>query len=230
MTDLSGRRVIVVGAGGALGAAVAAAAVAAGADVVGLDRGEPPVDHRLAGVRYAAVDVLDDTAVDGAFTDAFDGAPPWAVLNVVGGFAGRRPLADFDPVELAAQIELNLTTAALITKHALRRMQPAGAGRIVHTASRVAWQHEGSGFAYSVSKVGVVHLVQMAATETRGSGVTINAVVPSVLDTPANRAAFPNADYARWPKVEEVAEVYLFLASAEAKLISGASIPVYGLT
>lgn len=230
MTELSERRVIVVGAGGALGAGVASAAVTAGADVVGLDRGVPPADHQLAGVRYAAVDVLDDAAVGDAFTNAFDGTAPWAVLNVVGGFAGRRPLADFDPVELAAQIELNLTTAALITKHALRRMQPVGEGRIVHTASRVAWQHEGSGFAYSVSKVGVVHLVQMAATETRGTAITVNAVVPSVLDTPANRSAFPNADYATWPKVGEVAEVYLFLASPAAKLISGATIPVYGLT
>lgn len=230
MTRLAGRPVLVVGAGGALGAGVAAAAVTAGADVVGLDRGVPPADYQQPGVRYHAVDVLDDDAVGTAFASAFDGAAPWAVLNVVGGFAGRRPLADFYPVELAAQIELNLTTAALITKHALRQMQPTGAGRIVHTASRVAVEHAGSGFAYSVSKLGVVHLVQMAAAETRGTGITVNAVVPSVLDTPANRAAFPNADYTTWPQVGDVAEVYVYLASPAAKLISGAAIPVYGLT
>lgn len=230
MTALDSRAVIVVGAGGALGAGVAAAAVAAGADVVGLDRDVPRADRQQPGVRYLAVDVLDDDGVGAAFSSAFDGAAPWAVLNVVGGFAGRRPLADFDAAELAAQIELNLTTAALITKHALRLMQPAGAGRIVHTASRVAWQHESAGFAYSVSKLGVVHLVQMAAAETRGTGITVNAVVPSVLDTPANRAAFPNADHGSWPKVDEVAEVYLFLAAPAAALISGAAIPVYGRT
>jgi NAD(P)-dependent dehydrogenase (short-subunit alcohol dehydrogenase family) len=107
-------------------------------------------------------------------------------------------------------------------------MQPPGEGRIVHTASRAAVHPEGSGFAYSVSKLGVLHLVRMAADETHGSGITVNAVVPSIMNTPANRAAMPNSAHERWPTVEDVAAAFVFLAAPEAHLVSGAQLPVYG--
>jgi NAD(P)-dependent dehydrogenase (short-subunit alcohol dehydrogenase family) len=113
-----------------------------------------------------------------------------------------------------------------VTKHALRRMSTAGQGRIVHTASRAAVVTRGSDFAYSVSKLGVMHLVSMAAGETRGTGITVNCVVPSIIDTPANRSAMPDADHDSWPKIPDVAQAYLFLASPAAKLISGAAVPV----
>src|SRR5215831_14786167 len=131
MEDASfgGRAVLVFGAAGALGAGVAEAFAAAGASVTGVDRTEPGGDRRLAGVRYQAANVLDD----GALGRLFDSAPaPWAVLNTL--------------AELAGQLELNLVTAALITKHALRVMKPAGEGRIVHTASRAGVVSRGSGF------------------------------------------------------------------------------------
>ncbi len=96
-----------------------------GAEVTGVDRAEPPAARRLDGVRYAAADVLDDASL-GALFDA--AAPLWAVVNTVGGFAGHRPLAELDPAELTGQLSLNLVSAALITKHALRVMQPVGAG------------------------------------------------------------------------------------------------------
>lgn len=225
MTDFIGRRVVVVGAGGALGAALANAFVAAGAAVTGLGRAVPQAGQRADGVTHHAVDVLDDTDVGRYFDSA---APPWAVVNAVGGYAGHRPLAALDPAELIAQLSLNLTSAALITKHALRRMTETGEGRVVHTASRAALVTEGAGFAYSVSKLGVLHLVQMAAAETHGTGITVNAVVPSIMDTAANRAAMPDADPERWPRLDDVAAVYLFLASPAARLVSGAAIPVYG--
>jgi NAD(P)-dependent dehydrogenase (short-subunit alcohol dehydrogenase family) len=167
--------------------------------------------------------VLDDDSL-GAL---FDSVPvPWAVINTVGGFAPRRQLADLDAGELRQQVELNLVTAALITKHALRVLQPAGAGRIVHTASRAGLVTAGQGFAYSVSKVGVLHLISMAADEVRGSGITVNCVVPSIIDTPANRAAIPDADHEAWPKVHDIARSYLYLASPAASLVNGAAIPV----
>src|SRR6185437_12179046 len=164
--SLAGRPVLVFGAAGALGGGVAEAFRAAGAEVTGVDRAEPSAQRRLDGVRYAAADVLDDAAL-GALFDA--GPPPWAVVNTVGGFAGHRPLAELDPDELSRQLSLNLVSAALVTKHALRVMQPVGAGRIVHTASRAGVVSKGSGFAYSVSKLGVLHLVTMAAEEVRGT-------------------------------------------------------------
>jgi NAD(P)-dependent dehydrogenase (short-subunit alcohol dehydrogenase family) len=221
--DFAGRSVLVFGAAGALGAGVAAAFAQAGASVTGVDRMQPQDDRRLAGVGYEAADVTDDTEVAAVF-DA--GAAPWAVVNTVGGFAPQRPLAELDPAELTGQLELNLVTAALITKHALRGMQAAGAGRVVHTASRAGVVTKGSGFAYSVSKLGVLHLVSMAADEVRGTGVTVNCVVPSIIDTPANRAAIPNADYDAWPKIPDIARTYLYLAAPSSGLVNGATLPV----
>jgi NAD(P)-dependent dehydrogenase (short-subunit alcohol dehydrogenase family) len=219
----AGRTVMVLGAAGALGAGLAAAFAAEGAALIGVDRAVPAGDRRLAGARYHAVDVLDDGALAALFDD---GPPPWAVVNTVGGFAPYSPLTDLDPAVLTGQLELNLMTAALITKHALRRMKPTGQGRLVHTASRAATVARGQGFAYSVSKLGVLHLVAMAADEVRGTGITVNCVVPSIIDTPANRGAMPDADHASWPKIPDIAQAYLFLASPGAHLVSGAAIPV----
>jgi NAD(P)-dependent dehydrogenase (short-subunit alcohol dehydrogenase family) len=221
--SLAGRPVLVFGGTGALGAGVAAAFAAAGASVTVVDKAEPGGDRRLVGVQYQAADVLDD----GMVRAVFDAGPvPWAVLNTVGGFAPQRPLADLDLAELTGQVELNLVTAALITKHALRVMRPAGAGRVVHTASRAGVVSKGSGFAYSVSKLGVLHLVSMAADEVRGTGVTVNCVVPSIIDTPANRAAVPDADHDAWPKIPDIARTYVFLAAPSSGLVNGAALPV----
>ena len=220
---LDGRSVLVFGASGALGSGVAAAFAAAGADVTGTDIVVPDGGAAVDSVSYAAADVSDDDEL----RVLFDRRPaPWAVINTVGGFAPRRPLAELDAAELSRQLELNLVTAALITKHALRVMQPRGQGRIVHTASRAAVATEGSGFAYSISKLGVLHLVSMAAREVRGTGITVNCVVPSIIDTPANRAAMPDADHDSWPKVPDIALSYLYLASPATSLVNGAALPV----
>jgi NAD(P)-dependent dehydrogenase (short-subunit alcohol dehydrogenase family) len=221
--SLAGRPVLVFGASGALGGGIAAAFTAAGAVVTGADRAEPPEDRRHFGVRYVAVSAGDDGAV-GSLLDSGD--PPWAVINTVGGYAPARPLTDLDEQELAGQLQLNLVTAALITKHALRVMRHAGEGRIVHTASQAGQRTAGVGFAYSVSKLGVLHLVSMAAHEVRGTGITVNCVVPSIIDTPANRAAIPDADHASWPKVPMIAQTYLYLARPESGLVNGAAVPV----
>ena len=217
-----GRVVLVFGASGALGSGVAAAFAAAGAAVTGADK-FPPAGSSPGTIGRETVDVLDDAALRALF----DAHPaPWAVVNTIGGFAPRRPLAELDSAELTGQLELNLVTAALITKHALRVMRSSGEGRIVHTASRAGTVSAGSGFAYSVSKLGVLRLVSMAADEVRGTGITVNCVVPSIIDTPANRAAMPKANHDAWPKVAQVARSYLYLASPAAGLVNGAAMPV----
>jgi NAD(P)-dependent dehydrogenase (short-subunit alcohol dehydrogenase family) len=219
----SGRHVLIFGASGALGMGIATAFAAAGATVTGVDRSVPAPEHQLSGVTHHAANVLADDAV----SDLFDAVPPpWAVINAVGGYAPKRPLADLDAAELRGQLELNLVSAALITKHALRAMRGAAKGRIVHTASRAALVTAGNGFSYSISKLGVLHLVAMAVDEVRGTGITVNCVVPSIIDTPANRAALPAADHDAWPKVPDIARTYLFLASPGAGLMNGAAIPV----
>jgi len=222
-TGYAGRNVLVFEAAGALGGGLAAAFAAAGASVTGADRHPPKAGRRLDGVRYHEVDVLDDDSLG----DLFRGEPvPWAVVNTIGGYAPYTRLEALDHGELTAQLSLNLVSAALVTKHALAALRRAGEGRVVHTASRAARVTRGQGFAYSVSKLGVLHLVAMAADETRGTGITVNCVVPSIIDTPANRAAMPDADHGSWPKVADIARAYLFLASPQAHLVSGAAIPV----
>ncbi len=223
-TRFAGRTVLVFGAAGALGAGLASAFAAAGASVTGVDLAPPAGARRLDGVSYHAVSVLDDAALGALFDEA---PAPWAVINTVGGFAPRAPLTELDAGALTGQLELNLVSAALVTKHALRVMKTTGEGRIVHTASRAAVLTRGAGFAYSVSKLGVMHLVSMAADEVRGTGITVNCVVPSIIDTPANRATMPDANHASWPKISDVAQAYLFLASPAAHLVSGAAIPVW---
>lgn len=221
MSEYDGRTVVVTGASGALGAGLATAFNQAGARVIGLDRAAPsePVD----GVRYESGDLTDDGQVGSLFGAI---GAPWAIVNAVGGFAPHSPLASLDLDELTHQLSLNLQTAAVITKHALRIMQPAGLGRIVHTASQAATSPTGAGFSYSVSKLGVLHLVRMASAEVAKTGLTVNAVAPSIIDTPANRAAMPNADHDSWPKIPDIARAYLFLASPGAGRVNGATVPV----
>jgi len=213
----------VTGASGALGAGLATAFAAAGADVVGVDRAAPDARAVVDGVRYESVDLTHDAGVASFFDDI---GAPWAVVNTVGGFAPHSSLAELDPDELARQLALNLTTAALVTKHALRVMVPVGEGRIVLTSSRAATITKGNGFSYSVSKLGVLHLARMAAEEVAGTGITVNTVVPSIIDTPANRASMPSSDHDKWPKIPDIARTYVFLASPDSKLVSGAALPV----
>ena len=220
---LSRRDVVVFGAAGALGSGVAAAFADVGALVVGADRAMPAAEHRLSGVSYETVDVLDDAAVAALFESR---PAPWAGINTIGGFAPRRPLPELDPAELNAQLQLNLVSAAIITKNALQVMLPVGEGRLVHTASHAGEVSAGAGFAYSVSKLGVLRLVEMAASEVHGTEITVNCVVPKIIDTPANRAAMPKADHASWPKVHEIARSYIYLASPDSHLVNGAAIPV----
>ena len=214
MSQFEKRTVVVTGAGGALGAGVALAFADAGADVIAVDRRAPD----LPGTSSLAADLTDPDAVRALF-DGID--IPWAVIHTVGGFAPHRSLTDLDAAELHLQITLNLTTSALVTANALRVMSKAKAGRIVLTGSRAATHTAGNGFAYSVSKAAVLHLARMAAQETAGTGITVNCVAPSIIDTPANRKAMPGADYDAWPKVPELAGHYLFLADPAHNSMSG---------
>jgi NAD(P)-dependent dehydrogenase (short-subunit alcohol dehydrogenase family) len=178
------------------------------------------------GVEYVAVDVLDEAAVSAAFAAVSPG--PSAVVNLIGGYPPPQALADLDIAVLRQQLELNMVSAAIVTKYAMPVLATAGGGSIVHTSSRAATQTGENGFAYSVSKLGVVRLVEAAAAEGRAHGVRVNCIMPSIIDTPANRAAMPGAHHDRWPKPAELAAVVSFLVSDAAALISGAAIPVYG--
>ena len=209
---LAGRRIIVLGARGGLGRSVVERLQADGASVTAADSRPPADAERHEDVDHITVDALDEASVAAAFATS---PPP-------------QSLPGLDIATLRQQLELNLVTAAIVTKHALPVLAGQGGGTIVHVSSRVAVQKGENGFAYSVSKLGVVRLVEAAAAEGRELGVRVNCIMPSIIDTPANRAALPDAEHEQWPKPSELAAVLAFLVSDDAVLISGAAIPVYG--
>ena len=219
------RTVIVLGATGGLGRAVTERFRDDGASVLAFDARIPAAEQRQDRVEYVAVDALDETSVSAAFAAVPQVA---AVVNLIGGYAPPQALSMLDIGVLRRQFELNLVSAAIVTKYAIPMLAARGGGAIVHVSSRVAVEKWENGFSYSVSKLGVVRLVEAAAVEGREDGVRVNCIMPSIIDTPANRAALPDAAYDRWPKPSELAAVLAFLISDEAVLISGAAIPVYG--
>jgi len=223
---LSGRRIVVLGGTGSLGHAVTARFTGDGASVLAADARPPREEQRQQGVDYATVDALDEDSVAAAFAAT---PPPHAVVNLIGGYTPPQPLSGLDVTVLRQQLELNLVTAAIVTKHAMPTLAARDGGALVHVSSRVAVQSGENGFAYSVSKLGVVRLVEAAAAEGREQGVRVNCIMPSIIDTPANREAMPGARHHRWPKPAQLAAVLAFLVSDDAILISGAAIPVYGL-
>ena len=225
---LSGRTIIVLGATGGLGRAVIERLRSDGAAVLAAGTRVPADADRQDQVEYVAVDALDEASVSAAFA-AVPAAPPVAgVVNLIGGYTPPQALSSLDVGVLRQQLELNLVTAAIVTKHALPVLAARDGGALVHVSSRVAVEKGENGFAYSVSKLGVVRLVEAAAEEGRPQGVRVNCILPSIIDTPANRAAMPAAKHHRWPKPTQLAAVLAFLVSDDAILISGAAIPVYG--
>jgi NAD(P)-dependent dehydrogenase (short-subunit alcohol dehydrogenase family) len=223
---LSGRTIIVLGASGGLGRGVTERLRADGASVRAADIKIPAAADRQDHVSYIAVDALDESRVSAAFA----AAPAAGVVNLIGAYTPPQALSSLDIGVLRQQFEVNLVTAAIITKYAMPMLAARGGGPIVHVSSRFAVQEGADGFAQSVSKLGVLRLVEAAAAEGRGDGVRVNCIMPSIIDTPAERAAVPGAAYDQWPKPSEVAAVLAFLVSDEAILISGAAVPVYGRT
>jgi NAD(P)-dependent dehydrogenase (short-subunit alcohol dehydrogenase family) len=223
--ELEGRNVVITGGDGALGHAVVQAFLSAGA-VCHLPILGPVVTPPTPGVQVTGNINLTN---EGAVSAFFAGLPPlWASVHLAGGFQAR-PITETSRADLDRQLELNLVTAFLCCREAVRAMRASGAGRIVNVAARVVEAPVGGSIAYSVSKAGVAALTRSLAIEARGDGILVNAVLPSIIDTPANRAAMPKADTGRWPKPEELAAAILWLASPENRLTSGALVPVYGL-
>lgn len=229
--NFADQHVMVTGGTGALGGAVVGLLLEAGAHCTVPYRHRAEADHfahrgrdRLTLIE--AGDLADEAAVAALYA----GRRPWASIHIAGGFAAGR-VADTDKAALMAQLDGNLVSCFLCCRAAVRAMQTAGGGgRIVNVAARPALEPRGgSGMAaYTIAKSGVAALTVALAEEVAGDGILVNAVAPSIMDTPANRAAMPKADFASWPKVEDVAATILFLASADNRVTRGAIVPVYG--
>src|SRR5580704_4368848 len=155
--------------------------------------------------------------------------PLWASVHLAGGYAGG-PFVDTTLEGFRRQLDMNVTTAFLCCREAVRSMRRGGGGRIVNVCSKAALVPSGGAVAYAVAKAGVAALTRSLAEEVKSENIFVNAVAPSIIDTIANRAAMPKADTSRWPKPSEIAKTILWLASPENGLTTGAVVPVYGST
>jgi NAD(P)-dependent dehydrogenase (short-subunit alcohol dehydrogenase family) len=228
--DFSDRHVVVTGGTGALGSAVAGALVKAGA-ICHVPYVEAAEAERFTLRGHAQVKLVpvSDLADEASVMRLFGGVPSlWASIHVAGGFA-MKPVAETTRADLMQQVEMNFVTTFLCCRAAINTMSGAG-GRIVNVAARPAleWRTGAGMAAYTASKAAVAALTVALAEEVAKSGILVNAVAPSILDTRVNREAMPKADHALWPKVEEVAATILFLASPDNKVTRGAIVPVYG--
>jgi NAD(P)-dependent dehydrogenase (short-subunit alcohol dehydrogenase family) len=149
-------------------------------------------------------------------------------VNTVGGYAGGIPLWTLETSVLEQMLSLNLHSGFHLSRAVLPAMLKQAHGSIVNVGAKAAFDHGAGASAYAASKAAAVAMMDSLAADVKGSGVRVNSILPSIIDTAANRQAMPNSNFATWPKPEDIAQVILFLCSDAAKVIHGASIPVYG--
>jgi NAD(P)-dependent dehydrogenase (short-subunit alcohol dehydrogenase family) len=233
--DFAGRHVIVTGGSGALGSAVVVRLLALGATcTIPYVHDSEAQRVPFRGNSKAKLIKVSDLADEGEVAKVYGGAGLWASIQIAGGFAPGK-VADTDKAALMAQIDGNLVSCFLCCRAAVKAMLAGGqgantGGRIVNVTARPALEpRSGAGMtAYTVAKSGIAALTVALAEETAKDGILVNAVAPSIMDTAANRAAMPKANFDAWPKVDEVAATILFLASPDNKVTRGAIVPVYG--
>jgi NAD(P)-dependent dehydrogenase (short-subunit alcohol dehydrogenase family) len=226
------RHVVVTGATGALGSAVLDALLQEGATCHIPYRSNQVIEHspHRGNPRVSFV-AVGDLADEAAVARYYEGLPAlWASIHIAGGFASA-PIADSDKALLMGQLDTNLVSAYLCCRSAAMALRRLGTGgRLVNVAARQALEPRlGSGsVAYTIAKAGVAALTTALGAELAKDDILVNAVAPSIMDTPDNRKAMPNADFAAWPKVADVAATILFLASPANTVTRGAVVPVYG--
>lgn len=224
---MNGKVVVVTGASGALGKVVVELALARGARVAGVDYAPSQIAATADRIELGDVDLSDagqaNKAID-AVASHFGRLD--ALINIAGGFAFEA-VAEGDPRTWQHMYALNVLTALNATRSAIPHLAVAGSARIVNIGAIGALQAGAGMGAYAASKAGVHRLTEALAAEWKGK-ITVNAVLPSTIDTPANRASMPKADFAKWVTPEELANVILFLASDAASAVTGALIPVSG--
>lgn len=225
---LEGKCIAITGAFGTLGAAVTRAALAAGAQVAAIDRANAPAEVLGTAHLFGGVDLGDAqaarTTLDAA-AQALGGLD--GLVNIAGAFRWQT-LADGDLDTWDLLYRINLRTAAAASKAALVHLRRRGGGRIINIGAAGAVKAAAGMGAYAASKSGVARLTEALAEELKDDRITVNAVLPSIIDTPPNRAEMPKADFDRWVKPEQLADVIVFLLSDQAAPITGALLPVVG--
>jgi NAD(P)-dependent dehydrogenase (short-subunit alcohol dehydrogenase family) len=232
----SDKVVLVAGGTGGLGRAVSLAFLEEDAAVLvtyreqkEFDALESEADAKGLSIAGHPVDVTDEMAVR-QFVDRIVSTRGRldALVNTVGGYVGGVNLWDQETKIFDQMLALNLRSGYALARAVIPTMLNQKHGAIVNVAAKAALDHGAGASAYAASKAAAVALMDSLAAEVKGTGVRVNSILPSVIDTEPNRKAMPNADFAKWPKPEEIARVILFLCSDDARVVHGAAVPVYG--
>jgi len=234
--NFSGKIVLVAGGTGGLGNAVSLAFLEEDAKVVVTYRKEEEfaalklaVGAKAGALEGAVVDVTDERAASefvGGVLSRHGKVD--ALVNTVGGYAGGVKLWELETKVFDAMLSLNLRSGYALARAVLPAMLKQKNGSIVNVAAKAAFDHGAGAAAYAASKAAAVAMMDSLAADVKGTGVRVNSILPSIIDTAVNRKAMPNADYSLWPKPEEIAQVILFLCSDNAAVVHGAAVPVYG--
>jgi NAD(P)-dependent dehydrogenase (short-subunit alcohol dehydrogenase family) len=232
--DFSGKVVLITGGTGALGRAVAQTFGTLNATTVVtyiIDEEREDVKAKIKTIaELVKADITKEDQAKKLVSHVINTYDRIDVLvNVVGGYLGGKTVAELDETEWDKMMSMNLKSAFLISKHVIALMVSAKHGKMVHISSRTGLKSDGYDSAYSASKSGLIRLVESISEEVKEHNININCILPSTIDTEANRKAMPNSDFSKWVKTEDLAKVVLFLCSEEAKVINGAAITAYGL-
>jgi NAD(P)-dependent dehydrogenase (short-subunit alcohol dehydrogenase family) len=222
---MKGRVTLITGAAGGLGSDVVQAFVACGARVFAAVRRSVAVE----GAETVEADLASDAGARHAVHRVLDGAGRLdCVVHLMGGFDGGKPIEQTGDDTWRRMLDVNLNSTFYMLRAALPHVKAQSNGRVIAVGSRAGVQPLANFAAYSASKAALHALVQAAAAECKGTGATVNAVLPSIIDTPANREAMPGADYSAWVAPEQIAELLVWLASDASAGVNGALIPIYG--
>lgn len=229
MERLDHETALITGARGGLGTFVTKTFLAAGANVVGVSRSIAAADFPGPGFVALAAELSSGEAARRVAEAAIHQFQRIDILvHLVGGFAGGAPVAETGDDTLERMLDSNFRSAFHILRAVIPAMRAAGSGRIVAIGSRAAVEPQPSIAAYSASKAALLSLILSVAKENKDRGITANIILPGTMDTPANRAADPKADFSKWVDPQQVANLALWLASDASAQVNGAAIPVYG--
>ena len=236
MYDFSNKVVLITGGTGALGKSLTQRFVSSGATTIATYLNDEKIEaltgQNTINVELIKADVTREEQVVKLISTIVERFGHIDILvNSVGGYLGGKSVTDLEEHEWDLMMNLNLKSAFLISKYVIPVMKTSGpGGKIVHISSKTGLKSEGQDSAYAASKAGLIRLVESISQETKELGINVNCILPSVIDTEANRRAMPKADFSRWVKTDDLTNVVFFLCSQEAKVITGAAIPTFGLS
>jgi NAD(P)-dependent dehydrogenase (short-subunit alcohol dehydrogenase family) len=236
MYDFSNKVVLITGGTGALGKTLTQRFISSGATTVATYLNDEKIEvikgQNAINAELIKADVTREEQVIKLISTIVERFGHIDILvNSVGGYLGGKNVTELEEREWDLMMNLNLKSAFLISKYVIPVMKTSGpGGKIVHISSKTGLKSEGQDSAYAASKAGLIRLVESIAQETKEFGINVNCIMPSVIDTEANRIAMPSSDFSRWVKTDDLTNVVFFLCSPEAKIITGAAVPTYGLS